>query len=266
MHPVLFSIGTFEVHTYGFLGAVAFLSIAGVAITRGKRLGIAAERISDLIFWTAILSLAGSRALFVLQNPSAVSGFAEWFNLRGGGLVFYGALLTGVPVGSMLMLRSKMPYLATWDIFATAFPLGHALTRLGCFAAGCCHGSPTDVSWAVTFTNTRSVAPLNTALHPTQLYEAAALFSIGLICNLVYWKKRFDGQVIGTYLMLYAIGRSVVEEFRGDVTRGYFAKAFLGETLSYSQGVSIGVFLAGALVLGIGWKRSKDGMAMASKP
>ena len=252
MHPILFSIGDFSLHTYGILGAIAFLGIAFVGIWRGRAIGLVPERVADLVFATTLTSLFGSRVLFAIQNPDAVPDISSFFDLRAGGLVFYGALLTGLPVGSLLMRRFGFPFFATWDIFATAMPLGHALTRVGCFAAGCCHGAPADTPWAVTFTNPGSGAPLGVPLHPTQLYEAAWLALVGLIVNLRYSRRSFSGETTATYLALYAIGRGVIEAYRGDVTRGFFLEGVLGQLLTYSQGVSLLILAVAAAFWWVG--------------
>lgn len=52
-----------------------------------------------------------------------------------------------------------------------ALPLGFALARLGCLAAGCCAGRPTDLPWAL-----RNV-------HPTPLYDAVACAALHLACR-----------------------------------------------------------------------------------
>ncbi|MCA9571656.1 MAG: prolipoprotein diacylglyceryl transferase, partial [Myxococcales bacterium] len=238
MHPILVDLNGFAIHTYGAMGALGFLFTAFTALWRGRKLGIAAERMADLIFWSALIALVGSRIVFLVQNPVFSSPW-DWVNLRTGGLVFYGAILFGVPAGSLLIRRYGMPFFATWDIFAAAFPIAHGFARLGCFAAGCCYGSPFDGPWAVTFTDPKSVAPHDVALHPTQLYEAGFLFALGAVLQVVYAKKPFHGSVMLVYLLGYAAGRAVVEMYRGDASRGYFLPEVLGSLLSYSQGISL---------------------------
>jgi phosphatidylglycerol:prolipoprotein diacylglycerol transferase len=251
MHPILFDINGFEIHSYGFMGAMGFLFTAFSALARGRKLGIRSERMADLMFWSALVALAGSRLVFILQNPGAFSTWQEYVNLRTGGLVFYGAILFGVPMGSFLIWRFKMPFFATWDIFGAAFPIAHGLSRIGCFLAGCCYGSHYTGPGSVIFTDPRSVAPLNAPIHPTQLYEAFFLFALGIGVNLLYWRKRFDGQVMLVYLLCYAVGRSVIETFRGDASRGYFLPEVLGELLTYSQGFSIVMAAIAILVFGV---------------
>jgi phosphatidylglycerol:prolipoprotein diacylglycerol transferase len=103
-----------------------------------------------------------------------------------------------------------------------AIPLAQALGRLGCFAAGCDHGSPAEVPWSVTYGPESSVSAgfAGTPLHPVQLYEA--LLCLGIAAWL--W-RRLDpswaaARQIGLYLTLYAAGRFAVELFRGDAGRG----------------------------------------------
>ena len=223
------------------MGALGFLFTAFTALWRGRKLGIPPERMADLIFWSAVIALVGARVVFLLQNPGAVDSLWSAINLRTGGLVFYGSILFGVPTGSLLIRRYGMPFFATWDIFAAAFPIAHGFARVGCFAAGCCYGAPWDGPLAVTFTDPRSVAPLGVSLHPTQLYEAGFLFALGAVVNLVYARKPFHGAVMLTYLLGYAGGRAVVEMFRGDASRGYFLPELFGSLLTYSQGISVGL-------------------------
>lgn len=254
MHPILFDIGGFSIHSYGALAAVGFLIVAVVGINRSTRLGLTSEQVADFVLVTCVVSLLGSRLLYVWQNPEMVETTFDILNFRKGGLVFYGALVSGIPFGIAFMRWRQMPILPIWDAFATMMPLGHAISRVGCIAAGCCWGIPFDGSWAVTYTDEMSVAPLNQAVHPVQLYEASLLVLVSIACNLVYFRRRFDGQVLATYLCLYAFVRMFTETYRGDAARGLFMPELFGDLLSYSQGVSLGVLAVGLLIGGLGWR------------
>lgn len=253
MHPILFHLGGFPVHTYGAMGALAFVVGAGLVLWRGHRLGFDPNRVADVIFWMALLSLAGARGVYVIQNPATIHGALDLVDLRGGGLVFYGSFVVGIPAGFLLMRRFELPAFAIWDLFGTAFPLAHAISRLGCYGAGCCYGAPTDAAWAVTYPPDSLIAPPGVPVHPAQLYEALALALIALATN-VFWRFRtFDGQVFLLYLVLYAGARTVLELFRGDAERGWFLPELLGQAVTWSQGMSgvlaavaLAVFLVGA--------------------
>jgi phosphatidylglycerol---prolipoprotein diacylglyceryl transferase len=239
MYPVLLDLGSFQLHSYGALGALGFLLGAAVVLARARALGLDLNAVSDVIFWMAILGLVGARVAYVLVNPGEFATLVDLFDVRGGGLVFYGSLAVGVPLGFVLLRRRGLPVFATWDVFATGLPLGHAISRLGCFAAGCCYGAPTDGRWSVTYPTDSLIAPPGIPVHPVQLYEAAGLLAIAAATNLFYPRRRFDGQVLVVYLGAYAALRPLMELFRGDLTRGYFLEAVLGQRVSLSQGVSV---------------------------
>lgn len=238
MHPVLFEVAGFSIHTYGAAGALAFLVLAASGILRARALGVKPERTADLIFWTAVAAILGARLLYVLINPGAIQHWTDWVNFRGGGLVFYGGLLAGAGVGSALVRYWKLPFYGLWDAFAPAFALAHGISRLGCVGAGCCFGRPTELPWAITFPP-GGAAPVGVPLHPTQLYEAVWLLILGAALYALTPRRRFEGQVTLVYFLAYAGGRSVIELFRGDVERGFVLEPWLGPVVSTSQAVSL---------------------------
>lgn len=240
MYPILLDIGGFELRTYGALGALAFLLGSLLGLRWADRRGWSREAVVDLIFWSALAAIAGARLLFLLQNPGS---FSLWsvFNLRSGGMVFYGAPLLGVPVLLAVARRNQLPVLGVLDGMGRFGPLAHGISRLGCLGAGCCFGAHTDLPWAVTYHDPAGAAPLEVPLHPTQLYEAAGLF---LLAGLTAWlerRQRFAGQLGLTWLGGYAVLRAVVETTRGDAERG-----FIGP-LSTSQAISAAVLAAVAV-------------------
>jgi len=140
----------------------------------------------------------------------------------------------------------KLPLLRVFDVTAAPVALGHAIGRLGCFAAGCCYGKPTGLPWGVTFTNplaTRlSGTPLNTPLHPTQLYESGAEFLNFILLVWFAAKKRHPGQVVGLYFMLYGAERGLVEFLRDDPGRTLLFQ----DRISLMQIVSVALLALGA--------------------
>jgi phosphatidylglycerol---prolipoprotein diacylglyceryl transferase len=240
MHPVLFEFGSFTIYTYGFciaLGAV----LAGLYMWwQGKKqYGWSFDQANTLFVLLIIAGVMGGKFFLLFENASLyLSEPTKLFS--GSGFVFYGSLLTAIPVMLWYFKKNKLPVAGMLDIMAVVTCIVHGFGRLGCFNAGCCYGLPADHFLAVTFTDPACQAnPLNTPLHPTQLYEAALIFTI-LIFIVIHKKfKKFDGQQFLLYLILYAIGRSVLETLRGDLDRGFV----IGEWLSNSQFISLLVIL-----------------------
>lgn len=247
MHPVLLNIGGFELHSYGAIGSIAFLVLAWYVLRQASAAGWDREALVDVIFWGAMAGIVGARALFVLQNYAQLDGPMSWIDIRQGGMVFYGAPLVGLPVAFAVLVRKKLPFWQVMDVIAVALPLAHGMSRVGCFFAGCCFGTHSDLPWSVVFPE-GGAAPHGVSLHPTQLYEATGLMMLSAFLSRKLHRPHFNGQVFLLYLGLYGVLRITTELVRGDVERGFLFESVLGETLSTSQGISLGMFVVVAVL------------------
>lgn len=253
MFPILFEMKGIVVHTYGFFIALAFLSAIFIAKREARLVGVDPEKIGDFIFWVLVAAIVGSRLFYVViyWDKYFPGDILDVFKIWEGGLVFYGGFAGAVFIALIYMPMNKLSFWKVSDIVAPCIPFGHFLGRLGCFSAGCCHGKTCDLPWAVVFSNSQSLAPLGVPVHPTQLYES--------FCNLVifafimFYKryKRFDGQVFLTYVVIYAITRSIIEVFRGD----FRGSEILG-ILSVSQSIASVLFVTALALLLFLYKRS----------
>ena len=197
----------------------------------------------------AILSgIVGAKLLMILVDLNHyIHHLDELFSvntlLQSGG-VFSGGLLLAIVVCWWYVKKEGIPFLRAADVFAPGIAIGHALGRIGCFAAGCCYGRETHVPWAVTFTNPLAQqlvgTPLNLPLHPTQLYEFVAEV---MNFAVLYWlvkRKRFEGQVIGLYMFLYGVERYFIEFVRGDEGRGELFNGMMSGTQLIAIGLVVG--------------------------
>jgi phosphatidylglycerol---prolipoprotein diacylglyceryl transferase len=241
MHPILFKVGSLTIFTYGFfiaLGAV----LGGLYMWwQGKKqFGWTFDQANTLFVLLIFAGVIGGKAFVLFEDPSLYfKNPSKLFS--GSGFVFYGSLLTAIPVMLWYFKKNKIPTLAMLDVMAVVTCIVHGFGRIGCFNAGCCYGLPTESFLGVVFTNPACQAnPLNVSLHPTQLYEAFLIFGI-LAFLLIHKKyKKFDGQQFILYLIIYAIGRSMLETFRGDLERGFLIK----DWVSNSQFISVLVIMA----------------------
>src|SRR5499427_4922719 len=214
--------GTITIYTYGVLLAAAYLLGLQLALTRAKARGLDSSKGVGLGIYIIISALVGAKLLLLVTDfKTFKSNPAELFNLLREGGVFYGGLIVAVLVALWYIRRVGLPLWTTCDVFAPGIALGHVIGRMGCFFAGCCFGRPTNVPWAITFTDPFAAAnvgtPLNQPLHPTQLYEAGAELLI-LIFLLTTEKRgrKFAGRTFWLYMLLYSVSRFVIEFYRGD--------------------------------------------------
>jgi phosphatidylglycerol:prolipoprotein diacylglycerol transferase len=253
MHPILFKIPVPEflqfllpselvIASYGTLIALGILISTSYAQRQTKReLNLNPDTFWDMILMLIILSVIGGKVFFYLEDPMTyLADPSMMFKNIGNGFVFYGALIFSILGLTAFFWKKNLPSWHLFDIIAVMLTILHPIGRLGCFMAGCCHGVPTDHWIGIAFTDPNCVAkPLNTPLHPTQLYDAAQILLIFIVLRIVEKRKTFHGQVALLYVMLYAIGRSIVEIFRGDEERGYVIE----NVLSHGQFTSIILFL-----------------------
>ncbi len=260
MYPELFKIGSFPVTSYGLWLAVGMLVALLAASRLAAKDGLPRERIYDLGLWTLLGGLLGSKILMIFVDPNAHVFSIDF--LRSGG-VFYGGLIGGFVTVALLMWRYKLNFWKVADAFAPAVALGQAFGRQGCFAAGCCWGKPTDWFWGVHFgeagneyTGVPMYGPDNSDLflHPTQLIES---FTMLAVFGLLYWlhgKKKFDGQILIAYGIIYSIFRFSIEFLRDD-PRGDLFGLTSASGLSTSQLVSL--FVAACSIIFMIWRLQK---------
>ncbi len=246
MLPKLISFGSYYLPTYGVLVALGFLTGLWVTVRLARRSGLNGELITNLAIYAALAGLLGAKLLMIAFDWPDVQIFSLAFWQAAG--VFQGGLILALLMAYFYLRRNKLPMLESCDAFAPGIAIGHAIGRLGCFAAGCCWGKTTTLPWAVKFHNPDAWAltgvPLEMPLHPSQLYEAA---TETLLFAFLYWrfnKKHEPGQIIGLYLVLASIARFLIE-----FTRFHEQALPFGLPLSITQWIAIGTTLAGAALL-----------------
>ena len=222
MYPELFSLGPVTVYSYGVLLATSYLIGLWLAMRRAKAWGLDANRVLDLGIYIIIAALIGAKLLLlVVDFDQFRRSPADLLSLARSGGVFYGGLILAVLVAFWYVHKHRLPLWTTCDVFAPGIALGHVTGRLGCLAAGCCYGRPTTLPWGITFTNPLAAAnvgtPLGIPLHPTQLYEAGAELLILLVLLGTERRGRpFPGRTFWGYMLLYAVSRFIIENYRGD--------------------------------------------------
>lgn len=244
MFPVLLEIGGQKIYSYGFFIAVGYIAALLTGRYLAKHRGLDPGPFMDLAFLAIVSGVIGARLFFVITSlPDYLARPGELFNFWSGGLVFYGGFILATVACLAFGYWKKMPIWLSTDIVVTSVALAHAFGRIGCFAAGCCHGSTCPYPWGmVNLSSFVSPALKDVPLHPVQLYESFALFMLsGLLIYLVRRKKLPDGQPALIYLCGYAAIRFVMEFFRGDDERGFV----LGGWLSTSQAIGLALFCLG---------------------
>src|SRR5688572_21661264 len=132
--------------------------------------------------------------------------------LSRGGMSWFGGLFGGVAAGLWMLRRRGVPLMAGLAAASPSLALGHAIGRIGCFLVGDDYGRPSDLPWAVAFPE--GLPPTDVPVHPTQLYETAALIPIAFALLRMRRNGSNDRAVLGTYLVLAGALRFLIEFIR----------------------------------------------------
>ena len=248
MYPII-RIGNLTFPTYGIIALLAFLFTYWLIKFYARKDNFDYHQARDLYLYTAFAGLIGAKVVNIITElPLIAVNPRQLKTILISGGVYYGGLLTGVFFCAFYCFYKKILFLHFLDILSPILALSISISRLGCFASGCCFGKPTDVPWAVTFNNPIAHAmhpdlPY-VSLHPTQLYLSLADLIIFFILTIFYTRKKIHGQIFFSYLLLYGIGRFIIEFYRFDY-RGVLLAGFL----STSQFIAIATSLLCLFVL-----------------
>ncbi len=269
MHPILFQFGGITVYTYGVLVASGVLIGMLYARRVAPRSGVDPDKIWNMGIYTILIALVLAKIWLVVSEWDYYSVHTrDIFSIQTfqSGGTFYGGIIGAVLTIVLYTHFQKMPIVSVLDVSAGSLPIGHAIGRLGCFAAGCCYGKATTLPWGVIFTKSTAQqiagTPLGIPLHPTQLYESAAEFLNFFFLMWLGRRQTFKGQILATYFVLYGFERGTIEFFRGDPGR----TMMFHDSVSLMQFASVALILTGSLI----WFRGLRGAApfspVASRP
>lgn len=240
MRKVLFQIGSFSVYSYGFMIAIGIILAGVMFMKRADKEKYNDDSLFNALFLTVLFGMLGGKILYILVNIKSVIDDPSILLNYGEGFVVYGGILAGVIALAFYSKKKKWNVLETFDLAAPSVALGQAFGRIGCFLAGCCYGKETNLWIGVKFP-TNSLAPSGVYLHPTQLYSSAFDFALVIVLILFARNNKKKGRVFSMYLILYSIGRFLVEFLRND-ERGAIG------ILSTSQFIAIFTLILGIII------------------
>lgn len=217
----LFQIGRFQLRFYSLCIATGILTSYVLARKRLKNYPIKPEDLDEGLFWGIISGIVGARLYYVVFNWSYYSKYpSEIWKVWHGGLAIHGGIF-----GALLMIfvysriKRYFSFVHATDLFTSVLPLGQAIGRWGNFFNYEAYGRPTNLPWKM-FVPPEKRMPgfdMDAFFHPTFLYES--LWDLSIFIFLYFFvekKKRTYGETTALYLILYSIGRFMIESLRLD--------------------------------------------------
>ena len=238
MYNDLFTVFGLTVHGYGLMIGLGVVGSLMLSWRRARQRGMSEDTVSTMTILAVVIGFLGGKIFFLLTHWGQF--MADPIGSLGSeGFVVYGGIIFAF-AACWLYARKKGDRFILWsDLLLPGVALAQGFGRIGCFLAGCCYGAPTDSWLGVTFP-AGSFAPAGVPLWPTQLISSAGDLMLAGVLLWMDRKKHYDGKLTVWYLILYSVGRFLVEFLRAD-NRGAVG------VLSSSQ--FIGLFVVAAALL-----------------
>lgn len=252
MFPYINVLGL-NIPSYGLCMAIAIVLCGFLCINKSVRLGLTFEDTIIIVSASIGLGLLSGGFLYIAVTYSFedILSFiknGDFSFVTNSGLVFYGGLLGGV-LGALTCSRTLKVKVEIFEICAIPYiPLGHAIGRIGCMMAGCCHGFEYDGIFAIK----NSFINSGNRYFPIQAVEALLNILIMLLLLFLIKKEHPKHYILYCYLIMYSIMRFCLEFFRGDKIRGEFMN------FSTSQWISIFIFCFCVLAIYLYSKSNKS--------
>lgn len=240
MRPVLFKIFGLKVYGYGTMIALGICAALILLMKTAKKKGYNEDSILNMAIITIILGVLGGKVFYILSDLKNIIHNPSILKDVGNGFVIYGAVIFGALSVIFFSVKNKWNPMKLLDMVAAPVAMAQGFGRIGCFFAGCCYGKATSLPFGVKFKE-GSLGPTDVFVHPTQIYSSIFDFLLAIFLIWYAKKERKDGKVFALYIIIYSIGRFLVEIIRDD-PRGNVG------ILSTSQFIAIFVLIAGLLI------------------
>lgn len=208
-NPVAFTIFNIDIMWYGVLITAGIAIATALCCIRAPKHRLTGDRILNFVIVCVPAAIVGARLYYVVFNWHMYQGdIGRILNIRLGGLAIHGGLIFGIGAALILCIIWKIRPLNILDLAAPCIALAQAIGRWGNYFNSEAHGGPTDLPWAVVINGQ--------TYHPTFLYESMWCFALFVFLLYVDNRRKFQGQTIMLYGILYSIERFFVEGLRTD--------------------------------------------------
>ena len=243
LDPVAIKIGDFSIRWYALFIVTGMILAVLYTAHRAKSEGIVFDTILDFAIFTIPVGIIGARLYYVFfdwvdimvnHKPNTYQSFIDVIAIWEGGLAIYGGVIFGaltVLIVAKVKKMSNKTLLKITDSVVPGVMIAQAIGRWGNFFNGEAYGTPTALPWRMCsdkfatrlyrlglIDQETALEMLDGALgvHPTFLYESLWNILGFIIINIIFKKKRFDGQIMLTYFTWYGFGRMFIELLRTD--------------------------------------------------
>lgn len=246
MNPTAFSINGFEIRWYGILIWLGIVAALALGYYNCKRKNLSFDTVFDGLLVCLPAAIVGARFYYVIfQFNEFKDNPISMFNTRTGGLAIHGGLIGAAIAAAIFFKVKKIKPFEYLDLVAPSIVLAQAIGRWGNFMNSEAHGGEVTKEFISHFPEFIQKGMLigGKYYHPTFLYESIWDILCCVILMIIFYKNKegSDGVVIGSYMILYSVGRFFIEGLRTD--------SLMFGGLRVAQITSIALIIAGIIVI-----------------
>ena len=221
INPVAISFGKVSIYWYGIIIMSGILLAMVLGYFRQKRLtesykketNINWDNICDLVLFMLPIGIIFARIYYcIFRFDYYIEHPSEIFQIWNGGIAIYGGIIGGIITGIVFCKVKKIKFWEFADFCIPYVAMCQAIGRWGNFVNAEAYGEETNSFFKMGLVNNGQT----TYYHPTFLYESVCNFLIFLILLLVSKHKKFSGQIVYLYFILYGFARFFIEGLRTD--------------------------------------------------
>ena len=226
-----FYVGPLKIYYYGIIIMCGVLLAIWISIKETERRKLDSEYVWDMVPWLLFSGIVGARLWHVLTPSKSMGVGADYyfnhpieiFNIRQGGLGIPGAVIGGFIALFVYSKKKKLDFLTWTDIIAPGLALAQAIGRWGNFINQELYGPPSNLPWAIFIDPAHRLPGYEefTHYHPMFLYESLwnlLNFFLLMILSRKLKNKLLPGDIFNIYLIIYPVGRFLLEFIRLDTS------------------------------------------------
>lgn len=215
INNVAFNIFGKDIYWYGLIIVSAMLLSMFLAKKDKNKYGISWDDITTFLIWAISIGIISARIYYVIFKWDYFSlHLNEVFAIWNGGIAIYGAIIGALVTAIIFCKIKKINFLNLCDFCAPYLALAQSIGRWGNFVNREAFGGITNsiLRMGIFDSNLNEYV----FVHPTFLYESLVTLFIFIVLMVIRKKKKFNGQFFYLYMIMYGIGRAVIEGMRTD--------------------------------------------------
>lgn len=213
INKIAFTIRNIEIYSYAICIVIAILVAFFLLKNSKENYNIDFDFTFYTMIYCLIFGIIGARIYYILFNLEYyLTNLLQIFNFRNGGLAIYGGIITGLIV---ILISCKTKNINIYNFLDYIIPfvaISQSIGRWGNFYNVEAYGTNTNNLFRMGIQTIDGYKEV----HPIFLYESFFTLFLFVILRIKQKNRKFEGEIVLTYLIMYSFVRFFLENLRMD--------------------------------------------------